>query len=246
MATHLRQVHVKQTRMRDEDSIPPSWVTSASLGTYNSGSSISVTLVAVRSSGAAVTQFRVASGSSLPAGIVLDTTTGVLTGTLPTVSLGVTQNYSFAIEAVSGGGATSRTFTLSVTLNPPVWTTASGMIVDGVAGDTVLVQLGASDPDNNITGYSLVSGTLPSGVGLNTNSGTLSGILPTLSTTTTYVFTLRVTDAYGNFNDRDFSIRIKVYGTEIVWVTSEGTLADTGLAAPVRAALAAVSRQVLI
>lgn len=92
----------------------------------------------------------------------------------------------------------------------PVWTTASGTLgtfYDGIAMSTSIT---ATDSDNNATiTYSIVSGTLPSGVTLNASTGVISGTAPVVTAVTTYTITARATDNAGNISaNRDFSITV--------------------------------------
>lgn len=76
----------------------------------------------------------------------------------------------------------------------PVWQTASGSL--GTFGEQVSISVSATatDSDSTIT-YSLASGSsLPSGITLNSSSGLISGILPNVSSDTTYTFTINASD----------------------------------------------------
>jgi len=86
----------------------PTWVTAAgSLGEFAEQSSISVTLLAT--DGQTVT-YSLASGSSLPTGITLNSSSGVVSGTLPDISVNTT--YTFTINASDGINTVPRTFSI--------------------------------------------------------------------------------------------------------------------------------------
>ena len=89
----------------------PSWTTPAgSLGSFNEGSSISVTVAATDDEGNNIAY----SSSNLPAWLSLNSSTGLLTGTSPSVSSDTT--YSFVINASDGiNTSTSRSFSIVVT-----------------------------------------------------------------------------------------------------------------------------------
>jgi len=81
----------------------PIWQTAAgSLGTFNEQTSISVTVTATDEENNTIT-YSVASGSSLPSGITLNSSTGVISGTLPDISADTT--YTFTINASDGSNA---------------------------------------------------------------------------------------------------------------------------------------------
>lgn len=233
-------------RLIETGRTPPVWISNSNLGAVSGGSSFTLTLSAYLDSGSPVTSYRLTTGSSLPSGVTLSTD-GVLSGTLPSMAPGDEASYTFSIDAVAPNNLyTSQIFTLTSAYNPPVWVTASGMIIDASPGTVVSYQLLTSDPDNNVDSFSIISGSLPPGVSINQYSGTISGTLPNVTTTTSYIFTARVADSFGNTNDREFSIRASVYGTQIVWVTADGELADAGLGQALRTKLTVLSQQVLI
>ena len=175
----------------------PTWVTSATLPTFAANSSYSTTLSATNDDATSIT-YSLFSGS-LPTGLSLNSSTGVISGT-PTSS----SNATFTIRATEFGGAYSdRQFTMPNA--SPIWSTASGTLVLGVAGSAYSYQLSATD-DGSIT-YSIISGSLPSGLSLS-SSGLISGT-PTTGGSST--FTVRASDANTSV-DRSFTISVTVYG----------------------------------
>jgi hypothetical protein len=94
----------------------PVWTTAAgSLGTFYEGVSISVSAAATDDS---TITYSLASGSSLPSGITLNSSTGAISGTLPDISTDTT--YTFTINASDGvNTAVSRTF--SITSQPVIY-----------------------------------------------------------------------------------------------------------------------------
>lgn len=89
----------------------PVWQTSAgSLGTFNEQTSISVTVSATDEENNTIT-YSLASGSSLPTGISLNSSTGVISGTLPDISADTT--YTFTIQASDGVNISNRTFSIT-------------------------------------------------------------------------------------------------------------------------------------
>jgi hypothetical protein len=93
----------------------PTWTTSAgSLGTVGSATSVSLSVTAT---GDAPITYAVKSGSSLPTGLSLNTSTGAITGTAPTV--GSQTSYNFTLTTKDGQNQpTDRSFSLTVAVAP--------------------------------------------------------------------------------------------------------------------------------
>lgn len=95
----------------------PVWQTaSGSLGTFNEQVSISVSATALDET--AIT-YALASGSSLPSGVTLNSTTGLISGTLPNIPSNTT--YSFTVTASDGLNTIPRTFSISSLAAPEVF-----------------------------------------------------------------------------------------------------------------------------
>jgi hypothetical protein len=157
---------------------PPEFTdeTVASPGTVNTFYSDGVTATAV-------TSYSLASGS-LPPGISLATNTGAITGT-PTVA----GSYSFRVSANNSYGS-QLTPTLTIVINPlaPVWidqTIASPAIKDAPYSDGVAAS--------NSAQYQISSGSLPTGITLNTSSGAITGTPTTVGTSNFTVQAFNVT-----------------------------------------------------
>ena len=90
----------------------------------------------------------------------------------------------------------------------PVWNTPAGSIGTYPATIPMLFQLSASavSPATSIT-YTLLSGTLPSGLSIS-SSGLISGTPALVTTDTTTTFTVRAIDNLSNLRDRTFSITL--------------------------------------
>ena len=177
------------------------WTTSpGSLGSFGDAVAISVSAIAADES--AIT-YAVASGSSLPSGITLNTATGLISGTLPDVASNTT--YTFTLTASDGSNpAVSRQF--SFTSNAaPIWSTESGSLGTFNENTSISLTVAATDVSDSIT-YALASGSsLPSGITLNSASGVISGTLPDVASDTTYTFTINALDGV-NTIPRTFSI----------------------------------------
>lgn len=90
----------------------PVWVTaSGSLGTFNEQVSINLSALSATDSDSNTITYALASGSSLPSGISLNSSTGVIAGTLPNISSNTT--YSFTVNATDGVNTIPRAFTIT-------------------------------------------------------------------------------------------------------------------------------------
>ena len=88
----------------------PVWQTaSGSLGTFNENVSISVSATATDSD--STVTYALASGSALPSGVTLNSSTGAISGTLPNVSANTT--YTFTINASDGSTTVPRAFSIT-------------------------------------------------------------------------------------------------------------------------------------
>lgn len=109
---------------------------------------------------------------------------------------------------VSNPGVTSPTGSAVNVYSPitagvvPVWQTATSLSAS-VYGSAYSASVSATDADgsSNIS-YSVVSGTLPTGISF--SGGEFSGT-PTSPTPGTYSYTIRATDSGGNYADRTFT-----------------------------------------
>jgi uncharacterized protein YhjY with autotransporter beta-barrel domain len=138
-----------------------------------------------------ITSYSVVSGS-LPAGLTLNTSTGVVSGT-PTTS-GVS---TVTLGAVNSGGVTGSlavTFTITPNAVPVISSPSNGTATALALGAAMSpITITASNPP--LTAFALASGTLPTGVSLNTGTGVISGT-PTVPSASSAV-TLTATNAVG-------------------------------------------------
>ncbi|MEK6761254.1 MAG: Ig domain-containing protein [Nitrospirota bacterium] len=142
-----------------------------------------------------------ASGSpALPAGLSLNTTTGVIVGT-PTILVTTTPIFRLQ-DASSPLGVVEKSLTIAILTTPQALSMTTASLPNGVVNQpypiTTLVATGGLQP------YSWsVNPALPNGLQLNVvSSGTISGTpLPGADGTTNHTFT--VTDSMSPFNQTD-------------------------------------------
>jgi len=181
----------------------PVWsTTSGSIGTFTELDVVSITVAAtdaVDSTNSAL-QYTVVSGA-LPGGLSLNASTGVISGTVSNILSNTT--YSFTLGASDSRNTTqTRAFSISINDRSPVWATASALpaFSKNIAYST---SVSATDDDSGAIVYSLVSGTLPTGLTLS-SSGLISG---TATSSINAEFTIRATfTVSGNTVDRAFTM----------------------------------------
>lgn len=91
----------------------PIWVTSAgSLGTFFEQGSVTLSALSATDPEASIT-YALANGSSLPSGLSLNSSTGVISGTLPNITTNTV--YTFTVNASDGVNTVPRAFSLTST-----------------------------------------------------------------------------------------------------------------------------------
>ena len=181
------------------------------LGTLNSGSTISIPLNARVINGPPA-EFTIQSGT-IPDGLTISGST--LSGNPDNIAA----SYNFTLRASSNGAYDDRSFSANVAVtSEPIWTTNAGSI--GMAYETTnfSTTLEATDPQNLPITYSLVAGTIPQKLSLNTNTGVVSGKLDVVADDTTYSFTISASNGIKSKN-RAFSFTTKANAAP-EWITS--------------------------
>jgi hypothetical protein len=181
---------------------PPVWSTAAgSLGILNEQTDFSYGLSATDPDVGDTITYNISSGT-LPIGLSLNTSTGVISGNTGVATGNVT--YNFIISAHDGNNpVVYRSFSLTVLNNinePPTWSTAAGNLGAFDTDSTINIGLLATDQNSDTITYSLVSGALPTGVSLSGN--TISGSTGSVGT---FNFTIRASDTNSGTTDRAFS-----------------------------------------
>lgn len=196
----------------------PSWQTAALINTPASvGIAYSVTLTATDTEGSTIS-YSLVSGS-LPAGLSLNSSTGVISGTPSSTDVDGTE-YLFTIRATdTGGNFVDRQFTINSNAKPE-WVSTSPL-PNGPVGSAYSTTLSVTTGvfGANVT-YSVVSGTLPTGLSLNSNTGVISGT-PTTNVSSTV--TIRVQDQFGLYSDKQF---VLTTNTAPTWNTASGQITE--------------------
>lgn len=199
---------------------PPVWVTpSGPIGGGEGGSDFSYQLKATDTE---LVTYSLASGA-LPPGLSL-AGNGLISGTMPMVAQG-TSAFSFTVNATDGENNVPRTFSISSTKtnNPPVWTTASGLILDVWAGQPFDLQLVAGDPEGAALTYTI---SKPAELGwLNMSAtGRVSGTVPLTASATVsnLIFNVSISDGV-HVVPREFQVRVKVLAPQTISFSSSTT-----------------------
>jgi hypothetical protein len=127
------------------------------------------------------------SGSTLPTGLTINSSTGVISGT-PTVAQAAA-NYLVLASNVNGETATATVSIEVVSMTPAI--APSTQTVTGVTGTalTASANFTATGFAGTPITYALSGGTLPAGLTFNTSTGVISGTPTAIKTATTYTVT---------------------------------------------------------
>ena len=164
----------------------PLTIVTTSLPSGNVGSSYNDLSGGVYAAGGTPGYTYTVSQGSLPNGLSLNATSGIISGS-PTA----TSTSSFTVQAADSGGSPPVSQALSITVNPEaklsVGTSAVAYATQGQSYQYVLAENGGSAPYT----WAVTGGALPSGVTLSSN-GILEGV-PAVSGS--FNFTVKVTDS---------------------------------------------------
>jgi Putative Ig domain len=184
--------------------IARSVTTVSPLPTATVGTGYSNTLTAT---GTTPITFTVASGSTLPAGLTLGSSTGVLGGTPRAAGV-----FTFAVTATNAGGSNSAQLSLTVNapMIPPSITIVSPLPTATIGN--VYSQTLTATGTTPIT-FTIASGsTLPAGLTLGSSAGVLGG---TPTAAGVFTFTVTATNAGGS-NSAQLSLTVNATGSVLL------------------------------
>ena len=157
----------------------PISITAPAEQTNNAGQTVSLSVLA---SGSGTLSY---SATGLPAGLSINSSTGVISGTL-------SDGGSWSPTVTVGNGTYTNTASFNWTVSSPIVITDQGDQSNKI-GDSISVQISAVDSASGTLSYS-ASG-LPTSLSINSSTGLISGTVGGgASTTTPYTPTITVTD----------------------------------------------------
>ena len=192
-------------------------ITSSTLAAGTSGASYSSVLHAA--GGTPAYTWSITSGS-LPTGLTLAPTTGVISGT-PTA--GGTFSFTASVSD-SGNPVQTKSVATSITVAPAVLTITSSALAAGTSGATYSSVLHAAGGTPAYT-WSITSGSLPTGLTLAPTTGVISGT-PTAGGT--FSFTVSVSDSGNPVQTKSVATSITIASATLAITTSALPSATNG------------------
>jgi putative Ig domain-containing protein len=178
-------------------------ITTTSLPSGEVGTAYTATLVAA--GGTAPYTWSLASGT-LPAGLTLNITTGAITGA-PTTTANATALTITVTDSGSPVQSKSVSLNLTITAAPASLSITTSSLPNGQVGTAYTATLAATGGTTPYT-WSLTNGTLPSGLTLNSSSGSITGT-PT-ATANNIALSFTVTDSSSTAQSKSVSLTLYI------------------------------------
>ena len=194
--------------------------------TFNGAAGVSITIVGNNFvTGANVHFVSSANGSVTAAGSVTFNSATQLTAVTPALTVA---GEPYGIRVTNPDGGMTLLEAALDAGSAPAWSSAAGSLITGVLKEVAMPAIGvtATDPDGQAITYSettdILTGTGSGKMGLTligtgSTAGIITGTAPSVSSDTTFNFTLRASDTAGNNTDRAFSIGVISAPPAIYW-----------------------------
>jgi hypothetical protein len=172
----------------------------------------------ISSTGGAVGSYSIS--PSAPAGLIFNTSTGLLSGSPTSVASATT----YTITATNTSGTATATFELTVTLGAPAFTLSATS--ETRSAGTTLSGYTISSTGGTIASYA-ISPSAPTGLAFSTSTGLLSGTPTVAASATTY--TITATNATGS-STAEFVLTVNVGAASKAMITTQPSGAANGVA----------------
>lgn len=187
---------------------PPPTISSVSPSSYSGAANTTITINGTNFTSDAMVYFITNDNTSYQASVVVFSSSVLLTANTPQVFTVAQEPLDVRVVQNSG----SATYLDCIDCGSvPAWSTSAGSLgaIYDMSRSQTSFTVSATDPEGGAITYSLVSGSLPPNMSLNSSTGVISGTTPSVGSDTTYSFTIRATDNGTNTADRAFSIQVK-------------------------------------
>jgi hypothetical protein len=193
-------------------------------GTVNENTSSTLTVNGTNFKNGAIVSIEGAGVGGIPRTLVTTfVNSAQLTAATNASSVNFVGGASYDVKVTNPSGLAGSLVAAASIDRDPLWSTASGSLgtVADSARSSTNFTLSASDPDGSSVTYGIESGSLPSGVSLNTSTGAITGTYSAVSSNTTSNFTISAT-SNGQSVNRSFSITVNA--PVITFATASGSI----------------------
>ena len=136
-------------------------------------------------------------------------TTALNSGTQITITSPAKAAGQYTVAVANSDGGTASQANFIQYSGVPIWSTSSGSLGSVTEGASASFQVTATEGSDTIE-YAVTTGSLPSGLSLNTNTGAITGTAPSVSTDTTTTFSITATDDENQTSsERSFNITVQ-------------------------------------
>jgi large repetitive protein len=156
-----------------------------------------------------VVKFRASGGTEYNSGSVTVVNSGQLTVTTPNVSATGGGDYDVKVLNLDGGESVYLLDAFTFNGPPTFSSPAAGNLGTFFATLPIsTITIVASEPDGGSITYSVTTGSLPSGLQLNSSNGQITGSPSNVASSTTTSFTITATDDESQTATRNYSITV--------------------------------------